>query len=228
MQTVSSTYTTILSGKHRAEWKVAIAGVDYGEDVLQSIEINRSVFASSPVLGSCISAEIDVALIKPTADIPRMALIEPYVRITNGTLTSEWLPKGKFYIDTREFTKNDAVDVMKLHGFDAMLMAEQLCPIENFPMTDIQAVNAIATFLGFTVDSGASSQIVNSYQVPIPAQYSCREVLGYIAAMYAGCWIMDDFGHLRLVTVNGMPAETNYLINTAGLVITFGGDRIIV
>lgn len=228
MQTVSSTYTTILSGKHRAEWKVAINGVDYGEGVLLEIEINRSVFASSPVLGSCISAEIDLSLIKPTVDIPRMALIEPYVRITNGTLTSEWLPKGKFYIDTREYTKNDAVDVMKIHGFDAMLMAEQLCPIENFPMTDIQSVNAIATYLGFTLDSDITSQVNHGYTVPIPAEYSCREVLGYIAAMYAGCWIMDDFGHLRLVTLNGMPPETNFLINTAGFAITFGGDRIIV
>jgi hypothetical protein len=107
-------------------------------------------------------------------------------------------------------------------------MAEQLVPIANFPMTDIQAVNEIATFLGFTLDDDVSSQITHGYNVPIPAEYSCREVLGYIAAMYAGCWIMDDFGHLRLVTVNGMPAETNYLINTAGLSITFGGDRIIV
>lgn len=228
MQSVSSTYTTILSGKHRAEWKVAIAGVDYGEGVLLEIEINRSVFASSPVLGSCISAEIDLSLIKPTVDIPRMALIEPYVRITNGTLTSEWLPKGKFYIDTREFTKNDAVDVMKIHGFDAMLMAEQLCPIENFPMTDIQALNAVSTFLGFTLDSDITSLVNHGYTVPIPAEYSCREVLGYIAAMYAGCFVMDDFGHLKLITINSMPAETSFLINGAGLAITFGGDRILV
>lgn len=228
MQTVSSTYTTILSGKHRAEWKVVINGVDYGEGVLLEIEINRSVFASSPVLGSCISAEIDLSLIKPTVEIPRMALIEPYVRITNGTLTSEWLPKGKFYIDTREYTKNDAVDVMKIHGFDAMLMAEQLCPIENFPMTDIQAVNAVSTFLGFTLDSDITSQVNHGYTVPIPAEYSCREVLGYIAAMYAGCFVMDDFGHLKLITINSMPAETSFLINGAGLAITFGGDRILV
>ena len=228
MQTVSSTYTTILSGKHRAEWKVAINGVDYGEGVLLEIEINRSVFASSPVLGSCISAEIDLSLIKPTVDIPRMALIEPYIRITNGTLTSEWLPKGKFYIDTREYTKNDAVDVMKIHGFDAMLMAEQLVPIDNYPQTDIAAVTEIASFLGLTLDGEVSTIMTNGYTVPIPAEYSCREVLGYIAAMYAGCFVVDDFGNLRLITLNGMPAETNFLINTAGFAITFGGDRIIV
>jgi hypothetical protein len=46
--------------------------------------------------------------------------------------------------------------------------------------------------------------------------------------MYAGCFVIDDFGKLRLVTLNGYPEETNYLINTAGLAITFGGDRILV
>ena len=217
-----------MSGSHKAEWKVAINGVDYGESVLQNIEINRSVFASSPVLGSCISGEIDVTLIKPTVDIPRMATVEPYVRVTNGLLTSEWLPKGKFWIDTREFTKNDGVELMTIHGFDAMLMAEQLVPINSYPQTDLAAVTEIATFLGLTLDDEASTIMTHGYTVPVPAEYSCREVLGYIAAMYAGCWVMDDFGNLRLVTVNGMPAETNLLINGAGFAITFGGDRILV
>ena len=228
MQTVSATYTSIISGAHRAEWKVTINGVDYDETVLRSIEINRSVFGDTPVLGSCISAEIDLSLIKPTVDIPRMASIEPYIRITNGTLTSEWLPKGKFFIDTREFTKNDGIEVMTIHGFDAMLMTEQIAPITGYPKSDIQAVQQIATAVGLTLDSTVSTMMDKGYTVAIPTQYSCREVLGYIAAMYAGCFIIDDFGKLRLVTVNGMPAETNYLINNAGYVITFGGDRIIV
>jgi hypothetical protein len=96
MQIVSDTFTTILSGRHKAEWKVTINGVDYGESAIESIEINRSVFGDTPACGSCISAEIDVSIIKPTVTIPRMAYIEPYVRIKNDTLTSEWLPKGKF------------------------------------------------------------------------------------------------------------------------------------
>lgn len=228
MHTVSQDYTTILSGRHRAEWKVTINGVDYGESAIESIEINQSVFGDTPACGTCISAEIDVSIIKPSVTIPRMAYIEPYVRITNGLLTSEWLPKGKFYIDTRSYTKNDAVDVLSLHGFDQMLMAEQDAQIDGYPMTDIQAVQKIATQCGFTLDDDMTSVMTNGYQVPIPAEYSCREVLGYIAAMYAGCFIMDDFGNLRLVKFNGMPPETNYLINTAGLSITFGGDRIIV
>jgi hypothetical protein len=133
-----------------------------------------------------------------------------------------------FYIDTREATKNGGVEKLSLHGFDSMLMAEQLCQLQGFPMSDIAAVQAIATFLGVGVDNETAALIDKGYTVPIPTDYTCREVLGYIAAAYAGAFIMDDFGHLRLVQVNGYPAETNLLINAAGLYITFGGDRILV
>ena len=229
MQTVSATYTTILSGAHRAEWKVSINGVDYDASVLESISITSGAFpSSSPSVGSCVSAEIDLTLKKPSASIPRMASIEPFVRITNGTMTSEWLQKGKFFIDTRETTKNGGVERMKIHGYDAMLKAEQDCPISGFPKTDLQTVQQIASALGVSLDSDVSTIINNSYTIQTPAEYSCREVLGYIAAAYAGCFVMDDFGKLRLIQINGYPAETNLLINTAGLYITFGGDRIIV
>ena len=229
MQTVSATYTSILSGRHRAEWKVEINGVAYNAPQLESIQIVSGVFSqTAPTVGACISAEIDVTLLKPSVSIPRMASIRPFVRITNGVSTSEWLPKGLFYIDTREATKNGGVEKLSIHGFDSMLMAEQLCPLQGFPMSDIAAVQAIATFLGVGVDDETTALIDKGYTVPIPTDYTCREILGFIAAAYAGSFIMDDFGNLRLCQVNGFPAETNLLINTAGRSITFGGDRIIV
>ena len=55
-----------------------------------------------------------------------------------------------------------------------------------------------------------------------------REILGYIAAMYAGNFIMSDDGKLRLVRLNEIGIETHYLVDTAGYVLTFGGDRILV
>lgn len=228
MQSVSATYTTILSGKHRTEWKVQIDGTDYGEGVLESIKIKAGVFGSSPSLGSCISAEIDIDMLKPSVTFPRMAMMKPYVRIRNATQVSEWLPKGVFYIDTRELTKHDGIERLSIHGYDAMLMAEQDAPLSGFPKTDIQTVQQIASQIGVTLDSGVASVMTRGYTIQMPAEYSSREVLGYIAAAYGGSFIMDDEGHLRLVLVNGYPAETNYLINTAGLAITFGGDRILV
>jgi hypothetical protein len=228
MQTVSATYTSILSRNHRAEYQVLINGVPYGENQIKRLFVTAGAFGESPALGSCISGEIELEILKPSVTIPRMATVDPYVRITDGTLTSEWLPKGKFYIDTRESTKNDGIDTLTIHGFDSMLKAEQDSPIDGFPMSDVDAVMLMASTIGVSVDADTISAINEGYQVPIPAEYSVREVLGYIAAMYAGCFVMDVNGNLRLVTLNGFPPETNYLINAAGLAITFGGDRILV
>lgn len=226
MHTVSSTYSTIISGPHEAEWKVDINGVPHADII--SMEINQAAFSKTATVGSAISADMKLTVVKPQETIPRMALIEPYVRITNGTLTSEWLPKGKFFIDTRsENRSTDNVRQLTIHAFDAMMKTEQDFPMNYLPSTDIQVVSRIAQIVGVNLDDDIPSQLVNGYVVPL-ATYSCRELLRHISSAYAGAFVMDDFGNLRLVQLNGYPAETNYLIDNAGYAITFGGDRIIV
>ena len=39
---------------------------------------------------------------------------------------------------------------------------------------------------------------------------------------------MTPVGKLRLVLLNSLPKETNYLVDNGGNAITFGGDRILV
>lgn len=226
MQYTSDTYATILAGEHRAEWKVEINGTDFTQ--IKELRISRSAFTDSPTVGACVAAELKVVMLSMAVSIPKMAEVRPFVRIVNDTQQSEWLPKGVFYIDSRSVTKSDGVNWLTINAYDAMLKAEQDCPLNNFPQTDLAAVTEIADVLGVGLDDYIGSQITNSYTIPLPAEYSCREVLGYIAAMYAGSFIIDDFGNLRLVTLNGYPEETNYLINAAGFTITFGGDRIVV
>ena len=66
------------------------------------------------------------------------------------------------------------------------------------------------------------------YMIQYPAGYSQREVLGYIAAAYAGCFIISDIGELKLIVLGGIPKESRVLVDGAGLAITFGGTRILV
>ena len=63
--------------------------------------------------------------------------------------------------------------------------------------------------------------------IPFPVGYTMREVLGFIASMYIGCFIITDEGKLRLVALNGLPTETNLLIDSVGDVLLFGGDAIL-
>ena len=204
----------------------------YDETMLLSMETDSRVFSEdTPSVGDCISSQIDIEMIKPLGEIPTRARMVPYVRLTDGYRFSEWIQKGVFYIDTRT-KKEDGSTVEKIviRGYDDILKAEQDYPASTlaWPAKDIDVVREIAAFIGVSLDSRTAPIINRGYRIQYPTGYSCRDVLGYIAAMYAGCFVMSDLGELRLVTIYGIPKETRYLIDAAGFAITFGGDRILV
>ena len=213
---------------------VGASGADggYDEGILVSVGTGCRVFSeNTPTVGCCVAAEIDIEMLKPYGDIPKRARMVPYVRLTDGSRYSEWIQKGVYYIDTRT-KKEDGTSIEKIviHGYDDMLKAEQDYPSStlSWPAKDIDVVREIAAFMGVAVDPRTVELMTDGYLVQYPAGYSCREVLGYIAAMYAGCFIMSDLGELRLVALNGIPEETRYLVNAEGYAITFGGVRILV
>ena len=233
MYAVSETWRTLIASEnHWFESKVNINGADYGQDQLFFVGADYRMFSSEqPAVGGCLAAELSVSLLAPYAPIPRMGQVVPYVRVTDGTNTSEWIPQGKFYIDTRETTNNDDdLPIMSLHCYDAMLKTEADYPstTHTWPYADTDVVQEIANTLGVNVDDRTWDLMTNDYQISLPAGYSMREVLSNIAGMYAANWIMNYDGDLLLVAVNGIPPETNYLIDNIGDAITFGGDRILV
>lgn len=279
MQNTSALYRQILSqDNHWFETKVRINGIDYGESMLMGVSTSSSMFSGNPEVGRAISGEISLSMIAPSNTIPRMARIEPFVRVCakmlgsesmsfqndllvlSGSITesqgiidfrnnakvnndivysastyttqySEWLPKGVYYIDTRETTKNgDGLNILTIHGYDAMLFAEQdfAGTSLDFPALDTDIVEEIASTMGVQVDERTYDLMTDAYTLPLPSGYSLREILGYIASMYVGSFIMSETGELRLVSILELPPETNYLIDNAGDAITFGGDRILV
>lgn len=246
MQTTSALYNEIIANSnHWFETRLTINGVNYGENQLFSVEATYRVFGDEqPVVGGCLAAELEVKMLAPSSEIPRMAQVSPYVRVTNGTQTSEWLPQGVFYIDTRQVTHNDdGLDILTLHCYDAMLKAEADYPSTSisYPAKDYRIVQIIAYAMGLQNSSAASNHngidartkaLMNNgsgiYNIGLPVGYSMREVLANIAAMYAGNWIMTYEGKLRLVTLTELPDETYYLMDEHFDSITFGGDRILV
>ena len=204
----------------------------YDESLLISMNADFQVFSDeSPTVGNCVSSEIDVVMVKPLGELPRQARLAPYVRLTDGRRYSEWIQKGVFYIDTRTKVEDgSSIEKIKIHGFDDMLKAEQDYPASalSWPAKDIDVVREIAAFIGVSIDPRTIPIINCGYAIEYPTGYSCRDVLGYIAAAYAGCFVMSDIGELRLITICGIPKETRYLIDRNGAAITFGGVRILV
>lgn len=204
----------------------------YDETMLMSMETDSRVFSEdTPSVGDCISSQIDIEMLKPFGEIPTRARMVPYVRLTDGYRFSEWIQKGVFYIDTRgKVEDGSSIEKLQLHGYDDMLKAEQDYPASTlaWPARDIDVVREISAFIGVSIDPRTIPIINRGYTIQYPTGYSCRDVLGYIAAMYAGCFVMSDIGELRLITIYGIPRETRYLIDRNGAAITFGGVKILV
>lgn len=214
---------------------VATSGADggYNENILSSVETTSGLFSGDePSVGECISREINVKMLKPAANIQGLSRLALYVRITDGNRTSEWLPQGVFYMDSMdENADDDDVKWLQIHGYDALLFSEQDYPANtklSWPAKDVDVVKEIATAMNVSVDQRTIQIMKNTYTIQWDATYSCREYLGYIAAMYAGCFIMSESGELLLVCFWSIPKETRYLTDNSGYAITFGGDRIVV
>lgn len=259
MQEVSSLYREIISGNHTVETRAAIGdtgvlvtrqgdnitfggtrilvastGADggYDESVLSEVSTSGALFSSNePEVGACVSREVNIKMLKPSGAISGMERISIYSRVTDGERYSEWLPQGVFYLDSAEEAAGDGdVQWINIHGYDAMMFAEQDYPAETaleWPAIDRLVLSEIAKAMNVTIDSRTAKIMNKGYFVQYTA-YSLREYLSYIAAMYAGCFIINETGELRLVCFWDIPKETKYLIDNTGYAITFGGERILV
>ena len=114
-----------------------------------------------------------------------------------------WLRKGVFYIDTRD--KDKVTGVLTIHGYDAMLKAEQPYLSEGdtgeWPRTERAVVADIAARMGVEIDS--RTVLSDTHMVAYPGDYTMREILGHIAAAHGGNWIITDAGALYLAPLNG-------------------------
>lgn len=178
MQTVTSTYTSLLRANADKEVSVVINGVRYLQNSITRLKTHRDIFTDTPTIGCCIAGEIDLSILAPSATIPRMATIKPYVRLTNGTTTSEWVQKGEYFIDTRSTTQNaDGVPVLTIHGYDAMLKAEQdFIDSGTYPKNASTVSNKAASLMGVTVDSRTvlTGIMVPTLPVGFPAVRFCQ------------------------------------------------------
>lgn len=200
MHQTSELYQEIVADRfHRVECKLLIDGVEYGENALVSVETENNLFAEeAPSCGNAVSGTITAKLRTPNTIIRTKARMELFARVTSGGLTSEWIPKGVYFLDTREKqkAKNGEDTIIVLDGFDAILMGEQeYAPTGNWPKSDAEVLDEMCWILGVE----CAWQPDNNFPIQKPTGYSVREIIGYIAAMHGGSATIDDNGKLKFV-----------------------------
>ena len=202
----------------------------YPENYIFSVKTYSNMLQNKLEIGKCIAQEIEVQMMNPSGDMPRMSVVVPYVRACNATQQSEWIQQGIFYIDTRQITDNNDEKVLTIHGYDAMMRGNQGLAESSisWPATDANVVRLIASNMGIGVDPRTFAIMTDSYSISYPGtKYTMLDLLGYIASMYLGSFIITETGTLRLISFLELPEETRYLIDQVGDNITFGGNRIL-
>ena len=227
MQTVSNTWKRIFSQPgHITEVRAVIAGQTYGMDKIYSATQTRGMFSkNNPMIGCCCASTLEIKLI-PQGKIPRMAAIGLSTRLksADGSETSEWIPAGTYFIDTRKKEYNG--EKITFTAYDSMLKADQPylqnSEIDEWPCDENDVVDEIATLMGVSVDERT---VLAGYDVDYPAQdWTMREVLGWIAAANCGNWIITPQNELYLVPLN---TDTSYLGSDSNTAILFGDSLII-
>ena len=223
MQKTSSKFKEIFFNQnYLTDVKIIIDGIEYLKDSIYPFQISRSVMQNdSPSVGGTVPGVLEVDII-PKAEIPRMAEIKLYARLTleNGE-ASEWIPKGTYYIDER--SPLDENRVISITAYDSMLKAEptgktyaDLTAFDEWPQSDIDVVAEIADIMGVTVDPRTK---LSGYAVPYPNDCTAREVLGHIGAANCGNWTITDANTLLLIP---LAADLTVLGDEAGNAIQFG------
>lgn len=242
MRDTSDLYKRLLADPaHVKESRLTIGGTIYDEPQIVSLSTSEVLFAEDTMaIGGALAREIDFAAFLDDF-VPKRAQIIHEVRLRLGDEVSEWLQKGVYYIDTR--SRDSLTGVTTVHGFDAMLMAEQewIPPAKDkFPMDMKEAVELTASALKLTIDPRSTFKTGDAYKVDYPVAdadeseeqqelgLSIRQMWRWVAAAMGGNFIINDLGQLRLVPLNALPGNTGYLVTENGRPISFGGVKILI
>lgn len=209
----------------RMELKAVIGGLTY--DRLISCKAYPAAF-DGLAIGQASAAELSLSFV-PLGDVPTMARIQLSARLTDGSVSTAWVPQGTYYIDHRDGDKE--LGVLSVTAFDRMLFAEELyfssgTITGTWPRAATSVVSDICTRLGISLDS--RSRIDGALMVPTPVNLTMRDVLRNIAAAHGGNFIITAENKLRLLPLEDLPDLTLLGDEFGNFVADEFGNRILI
>ena len=230
MQTTSQTWKTLwASGNAHIETVAVIAGTTYTE--ISNPVISRAVMQNNLSVGNAVSASC-VFSVRTSNSIPRSAEVQIKIRLTDGVTTSEWLPKGTFYISRRSV--DPVTGVITLECYDALLKANADMPAllpwttqdgdvvttnsgewlyfsASYPRNMADLLNDLLLILGWELDARTVINPGAIYTVDsVDAGMSIHDVFCKIAAANGGNWVITPENKLRLVPlISAAGAQTS-------------------
>ncbi|QJC53052.1 hypothetical protein HGI30_16710 [Paenibacillus albicereus] len=218
MYPISAVYADYLK-RHDREFKVKlqVGAVTYDDTSIVDFTIDNALSLTDGLaIGTTNLSELKIKL-RTQDEIPSNAMMVPYLAMDTGGLAwnqaaypwnqaaitwagggTEWLPLGEFYVDSRERVN----DVWVYTCYDKLVYADvPYVSGLSYPATHKAVWDEICTRLGYTYDS--SVQIRAGTITAAPTGYSCRQVLGFIAAANTACLFAGKDGVLRFKRFRG-------------------------
>lgn len=187
------------------ELKAVIGGLTYSR--LISCKAYPAAFDSLSI-GQAASAELSLSFV-PLGPVPKSAKIQLSARLTDGSVSTAWVPQGTYYIDHRD--REMELNTLRVTAFDRMIFAEELyfssgTITGTWPRSAPAVVSDICTRLGIPLDS--RSQLDSAVMVTVPVNLTMRDVLRNIAAAHGGNFIITAENRLRLLPLEDLPDLT--------------------
>lgn len=231
MLTKSSNYNTIWNNpSHRAEVMLIVGEVDgtrttYGMDCIQSLSTNFSLFGNEYSIGNINVGFFRATLygVSPTA-IPMLSRVEVWIRMTDGTNYTNWLPKGVFY--TMRPFYDPEVDWLQIEGYDLLYKGEAIpyeigTTIDWWTSETLRSVaERMSTFLDIPLED--STQVGTDVYPAPPFGYSIREILGDIATVSGGNWMLTYVNSGTETSPVASPKLRLVKVNATGVVADYG------
>ena len=235
MVNTSTLYKTLLDSGGIFETHIQIelnenSHIDFYDDSIFAANTVRDVFGSQNAsVGNCVSSRISFQTLYPVERIPEMAKVRLFVRVRLEDEVSEEIPQGVFYIDTRKKENITGVPRLSVTGYDSMMLAEKDMDYDaiSFPATVLDIVTKVSEIMQVPIDMQTQQKLADAnYTIDKPTKdYTYREMLGIVATMFLGNFVVTKENTLKMLQAFGKPPV---LIDSDGAILTIGGDSIIV
>ena len=196
MYSTSTLFRDLMKLRDRTiEIKVLIDGVEYGANNIVEFSIESSLTSGqSFAIGEFVASKLNL-IIKDIPNPPTNALIEPYVRF-RGESVSEWMPLGKFYIDTRNIVQEK---LWKFECNDSTVFFHQdYFSNLTYPATMREVLVEISNQVGIEIEN--LDAIDESYEIFImPTEITLHQVVRHIAGANCCSVVISRDGKLKFI-----------------------------
>lgn len=196
-------YNSILQGRFSVEYKFNVNNVDYFERDIVDGTIDEQLFEKFGV-GNLMTKMLDIVFL-PETNVPRKSVIKVYFRIKNELQTSEWYPKGTYYVSTRALLSDGS---LRVRAYDGSLKAKVVFAPEGSTWEETTAFalyEEVCDKLGIN-ENAETAQYIEDNDLPITVApdmgqsgTTMKEIISYIGVLYGKNWIVNEYNELAMI-----------------------------